>query len=500
MGELVCAIAGSPAEHTRAAVGRSLQDAPASRGRAGPAPLAIPAPPGGFAHAFPYEAAEVGHWVFFSDDDDLWHPARYAEYLAHIEDAEESEQVGLVGADSHAKMVRMVGEHAIRPEDVDQLLKQSRSPCIRTDADRYLHAIGKQTNSEDLPEYWDFALRATWFGHFLRNTTEPVLASKFCDRRLGSLCSLGLRRNGSNPGCVRWFHPKSWLYFYSRCDCFSVVKESRWFPYMGGASASVKVTSSDHDIATRDQEALRASGSDEAWAKRILGLRIEDVALLVAKMRATIEEQVLCTCASVVYAEELKNFEDAVDLLYIAPFNQHAGADKDIRNWALVLSRVIGEDVCKTLGMKVKTCLKSGPVVLSPEEELRTEAAPRVEIDARPARDPAAGPYFLVGSWSYFTKFTELKRIVASEAFSARVPIVSSPGQEEFQIVQDLDWDSCFYCGSNGEVMGPRDGPGTNWIVDVPEGCSQIEVFWKPTGTRSVDGGSGDAGARGQPV
>merc|ERR1719401_2550671 len=99
------------------------------------------------------------------------------------------------------------------------------------------------------------------------------MASKFCDRRLVA----AIIDWAESEGTVRWFTPESWLYFYSRADGITEVKQGA--DYAGGASFGLTIGEADHILAD-------SPGADGGGLKRY------DVLFLAANLRAGIEEMV----------------------------------------------------------------------------------------------------------------------------------------------------------------------------------------------------------------
>jgi len=222
------------------------------------------------------KSPQGGFWVFFSDDDDLWHPARYSEYLQIVDAAHADAATWAVASRTHAKPSRA---RASCPEEVDVLLRQGPSTCMLTDAKPYINAGGADPGPAHLahfPEYFDFALRAERLADFMRWTPAKILANRFCDRRLANQLL-----SEDYAGRVRWFKPKGWLYFYSRTGG---VTEQKAGSYSGGASMSVVVDAQDREVARRE---LKRSGCQAVME--------EGLARLAARLRASVEQQVVCS-------------------------------------------------------------------------------------------------------------------------------------------------------------------------------------------------------------
>jgi len=97
------------------------------------------------------------------------------------------------------------------------------------------------------------------------------------------------------------------------------------------------------------------------------------------------------------------------------------------------------------------------------------------------------GPFFIIGSWDHWKKFTELRlRPDADATYMACVKITSEIERAEFQIVRSRDWDKRYHPGPHG-ILGPDSNHGSNFEVDLPEACVGLEIHWDPRGARSVD-------------
>lgn len=94
--------------------------------------------------------------------------------------------------------------------------------------------------------------------------------------------------------------------------------------------------------------------------------------------------------------------------------------------------------------------------------------------------------YFLLGSWSEWTRFDELRPGAKGSAYSARIGLNGSAQTIEFQVFANRDWSMCYYPSPKGAVVGPWRSPGAHWVVQVPKGCGQLHVAWDPSGDRSL--------------
>jgi len=105
--------------------------------------------------------------------------------------------------------------------------------------------------------------------------------------------------------------------------------------------------------------------------------------------------------------------------------------------------------------------------------------------------------YFVVGTWSGWSRFHELTRGlggVGSPWYESMVDV--RPGSiEEFQILRDGDWNQRFFPAmlgggdeeGRGGILGPTAScHGANWRIVVPSGCDRCCVAWDPIGARSV--------------
>lgn len=89
--------------------------------------------------------------------------------------------------------------------------------------------------------------------------------------------------------------------------------------------------------------------------------------------------------------------------------------------------------------------------------------------------------YFLVGSWNDWKRFVQLEPLKRGDrSCRARVSVRKAPGMEEFQILSGCDWNLRFHPGDGGKILGPDNAHGANWKVDIPAGCSWLQVTWNP--------------------
>merc|ERR1712218_382440 len=98
-------------------------------------------------------------------------------------------------------------------------------------------------------------------------------------------------------------------------------------------------------------------------------------------------------------------------------------------------------------------------------------------------------PFFLVGSWDEWKKFVELTpKNTRDQTYCARIAVRTAPGVEEFQVVQDRNWDKRFFPASadpGAAIKGPGIPPhGRSWRVEIPEGVKWLYVVWDPSGER----------------
>lgn len=267
-------------------------------------------------------------WVLFSDDDDLWHPRRYFEFLYAASQVHADANVKSVAAFGHAQLRLNVAPRAVRPEDVDKLLLQGPLVCGLTDAEK---------KSMDIPEYFDVAVRNEQFKNFLLRTPRTILASKFCDRRF--VLQFSVQGWG-----VRWFRPTCWLYYYSRADGITLAEDGS---YKGGASFAVSVTDADQKAAERHERSRPLAGNHH-----VSRLAADEVAFLVASIRASIEEQVI-TLESLdkgwVKADQLR-------IVSAMAVQSRAGvAEEDTRLWAWGsgLAWDVAREVCKAIFVQI---------------------------------------------------------------------------------------------------------------------------------------------------
>lgn len=154
-------------------------------------------------------------WVFFSDDDDVWHPRRAEEYFAAV-------------TGSHGNTEVVASRAHISPGFGPRLPLEAQAGDISE-----LHRQGELRLSvyEERPqgglfgtatgEYFDLAVALNVFEAFFRNHTERVFANPFSDIRFRT-CALkwpggvhrflpaGIYPNGSSePGAA-------WMYYYDR--------------------------------------------------------------------------------------------------------------------------------------------------------------------------------------------------------------------------------------------------------------------------------------------
>ncbi|CAK9069271.1 unnamed protein product [Durusdinium trenchii] len=153
-------------------------------------------------------------WVFFSDDDDLWHPKRAEEYGAAIQERPNQEPV------VHSRIHLTPGLGPRLP------LTARAADVTRMEADGLLRvAISAEQEKPGLfgtatGEYFDAAAEFHVFDDFFERHNDRVIANQFADIRFRTHLLRG-------PGRVHRFLPRSasgnnreghlpWMYFYDR--------------------------------------------------------------------------------------------------------------------------------------------------------------------------------------------------------------------------------------------------------------------------------------------
>jgi len=102
--------------------------------------------------------------------------------------------------------------------------------------------------------------------------------------------------------------------------------------------------------------------------------------------------------------------------------------------------------------------------------------------------------YWLMGSWSNWQSFDELRCGRHGRTYSACIQLNGSAQTIEFQIFANRDWSLCYYPSPKGSVLGPWRSPGVHWVVQVPKGCGQLQISWDPSGDRSLQWSLSNAG------
>lgn len=150
--------------------------------------------------------------VFFTDDDDIWHPRRAEEYLAAAAERPEAEVLASRMHISPGLAPRL--HPSATAADVSQMraLGQLRASLCAEKPDAGL--FGAATG-----EYFDMAVAFHVFDAFFRSHNEAVFANAFADIRFRTFMLKW-------PGVVHRFMPRSspdgdsegvpWMYFYDR--------------------------------------------------------------------------------------------------------------------------------------------------------------------------------------------------------------------------------------------------------------------------------------------
>jgi len=172
-------------------------------------------------------------WTIFGDDDDLWHPRRVAEYAQNIRSHPRLDSVGIFATTARAdvKAPAESGEHVEDGQlpstvsEIDDFISaklgerlDKQEPCA--EFARNLKLMG--ADAALLPiqdgialEYFNFCARLRILHEFFDQTSEAVLAHRFCDLRLCEFFSTYSRMGHELGLAVEWFDTDCWMYFYA---------------------------------------------------------------------------------------------------------------------------------------------------------------------------------------------------------------------------------------------------------------------------------------------
>jgi len=174
---------------------------------------------------------EGAHWVIFSDDDDIWHERRVAEFARAIRSHPFLEGVASFATTTRAN-VRAPERSGETPVPEDEL------PRNAEDVEVFLNS-GRGVRHEDLKtcrewaelratgpdgllvpwdldlECFDFCPRMRILREFFASTSETVLQHRFCDLRLCEFLQT-YQCFGQELGLeLAFFEPDCWMYFYA---------------------------------------------------------------------------------------------------------------------------------------------------------------------------------------------------------------------------------------------------------------------------------------------
>jgi len=92
--------------------------------------------------------------------------------------------------------------------------------------------------------------------------------------------------------------------------------------------------------------------------------------------------------------------------------------------------------------------------------------------------------FFLIGTWDGWQGLVEFLP-AGRFAFHAHIEVRASPGVEEFQVLQDKDWQQRFCPSKNGEeVIATSRKDSASWKAGIPRRCRWLRVTWQPFGER----------------
>eukprot|EP00746_Dinoflagellata_sp_MGD_P120526 gnl/MRDRNA2_/MRDRNA2_56014_c0_seq3.p1 gnl/MRDRNA2_/MRDRNA2_56014_c0~~gnl/MRDRNA2_/MRDRNA2_56014_c0_seq3.p1 ORF type:complete len:348 (+),score=65.03 gnl/MRDRNA2_/MRDRNA2_56014_c0_seq3:248-1291(+) len=202
-------------------------------------------------------------WVFFGDDDDLWHPMRTNGYRAEAKEAQSQ-----IDIDAVVSAVKCRPNPLHAPEsapstvkEVDSLLasKTALVTDIREQDAYNLESFGQ-------PEFFDFLVRASMLRQFFDETPEVVVQHRFCDLRLRTfLAERPVRLLEPPPGV--------WQYYYGQ--------DARGPSFGGpgrGTSVSVPIKLEDYELADLEADAVQEALQDVVMSRK-------NMAEFLAKLR-----------------------------------------------------------------------------------------------------------------------------------------------------------------------------------------------------------------------
>ncbi|CAJ1375767.1 unnamed protein product [Effrenium voratum] len=175
----------------------------------------------------------AGTWLLFSDDDDLWGPARVPIYYSVI--------------DQHARksgVTAVCATHKVRPKD--------RRKVAATQQE-----VGKHLKSGDAvicggvhqeEEFFDFACPCESLGVFLEMCNEETLRHPFCDLRFTRF--LQEYYEGGKAMYIPTDKAEHWVYYYATAYRVPEDRDTyEQFVAQGQASTVVRTISSDREEA-----------------------------------------------------------------------------------------------------------------------------------------------------------------------------------------------------------------------------------------------------------
>lgn len=103
---------------------------------------------------------------------------------------------------------------------------------------------------------------------------------------------------------------------------------------------------------------------------------------------------------------------------------------------------------------------------------------------------PPEGPFFAAGSWDDWKAMKEL-RLIDKKTEEEQAPyqaqiIVKGQKAVEFTLLKDSDWNKRFVPTEEGQIWGPCSKHGSNFRVQLPNGCACIRLYWDPRGRRKL--------------
>ena len=277
----------------------------------------------------PHQQGEV--WVIFSDDDDLWHPARVHNYLSAIQSwlqRDDAQNLGALVCTRHCSPTGPLDAPPCSAAQVSALLAAGGAQMVGPSTPDGSAAINNHKQ-----EYFDFAIRVQLLHSFVQAANQAVLSHIFADVAFRQWIR-------SSPLLKVFFTPPDWMYFYNNIatdaeQSFIDAKN----PNVGRAVGSLKHIPED---------AVAARAQLEHVCKVAPQLDLKEFEFTVALVRQNIDLFILMQygCAAVTRATIIGFLDRAKHPL---KHFENADARQWLRDWQI---RVIDQE-SRRLGIRL---------------------------------------------------------------------------------------------------------------------------------------------------